>query len=241
MLEKMKNEWADFKLLTRNIPSIILALFVVSVVCMNLLANKELNLGFIVTDCGICVSWLVFLTMDMLTKRYGPKPTIRISIFAICVSLCFSIIFFLISLIPSNWAMAYDLGDIANVALNATFGGTWYVILGSAFAFVVSAIVNAVLNWAIGKTREKDNFVSYALRTYISTALGQFTDNFVFALVVSHTFFGWTLGQCVIAAITTGVVELVCEIIFSPIGYKVCKEWQEENVGKEYLKIHPVD
>jgi hypothetical protein len=28
------------------------------------------------------------------------------------------------------------------------------------------------------------------------------------------------------------------EVIFSPIGYNVCRRWQREDVGIEYLKAH---
>ena len=32
------------------------------------------------------------------------------------------------------------------------------------------------------------------------------------------------------------ILELAMEAIFSPFGYKVCKKWKEENVGKDYLE-----
>ena len=45
--------------------------------------------------------------------------------------------------------------DAANIALNGTFAGTWYVLLGSSVAFLVSAITNNVLNFGIGKMFKK--------------------------------------------------------------------------------------
>ena len=38
-------------------------------------------------------------------------------------------------------------------------------------------------------------------------------------------------------ALTGAIVELIMEIIFSPIGYKITRKWKEENVGKEYLEL----
>ena len=73
------------------------------------------------------------------------------------------------------------------------------------------------------------------MRTYISTAIGQFVDNLVFALIVSHTFFGWSLLQCITCAITGAIVELLLEVIFSPVGYRVCKQWEKEHVGQNYI------
>ena len=82
---------------------------------------------------------------------------------------------------------------------------------------------------------KKNNFVSYALRSYISTGLAQFLDNFIFAMMVSHVFFGWTMTQVITCSITGCVAELLCEVVFSPLGYKVCKKWEKHNVGSEYI------
>lgn len=234
---KIKNEWNEFRVLLRNVPAAVMSLFVVAVVCMNILANKELSFGWAVTDCGILASWMAFLTSDMMTKHFGPKAAVELSLFAELINLGVCAIFFIVSLIPNNWALAYDLGEVANDALNATIGGTWYVLMGSTIAFIASSIINAYLNAGIGKLCKKDNFVSFALRSYVSTTIGQFCDNFIFALIVSYVFFGWTIGQCVIAACITGVIELVCEIIFSGFGYKALRKWQSLEIGKEYLEL----
>ena len=47
--------------------------------------------------------------------------------------------------------------------------------------------------------------------------------------------FSWTLIQCITCSILGAVLELLFEVVFSPIGYKVVKTWQNQNVGKEYF------
>ena len=37
-------------------------------------------------------------------------------------------------------------------------------------------------------------------------------------------------------ALTGAVAELIMEIVFSPIGYRITKKWRENSVGKEYLE-----
>lgn len=237
-MNKLKQSISNYTLLLRSVPSLVMAMFVVSVVLMNLLANKEigLNLDWLALDCGFTLSWLSFLCMDMLTKRFGAKASIQLSLTAMMINLFVCGVLFLISLLPGNWGAYYDLGsEVVNKGLNATIGGTWYVVLGSACAFAVSAILNAVLNAVIGKMCKKDNFVSYALRSYISTGVAQFVDNFIFAMLVSHVFFGWNMTQVITCSITGCIAELLCEVIFSPIGYKMCKKWDEQNVGSAYL------
>lgn len=237
-MKKLKESIKNYALLLRSVPSLVMTLFVVSVVLMNLLANKEigLNLNWLALDCGFTVSWLSFLCMDMLTKRFGPKAAIQLSLTAMAVNLFVCGILFLISLVPGNWGEYYTYeNDIVNQALNSTIGGTWYVVLGSACAFAASAILNAVLNSVIGKMCKKDNFMSYALRSYISTGLAQFLDNFIFAMMISHVFFGWSMTQVITCSITGCIAELLCEVVFSPFGYRVCKKWEHHGVGHEYI------
>nr|DAJ50853.1 MAG TPA: Putative vitamin uptake transporter [Caudoviricetes sp.] len=238
-MEKLSKWYKDYVLLLRSVPSLVMTLFTVSVVLMNLLANKEisLNISWLALDCGITMSWLSFLCMDMLTKRFGAKASIQLSLTAMIINLFVCGVLFLISNIPGNWGAFYTYNDgVANGALNSTIGGTWYVVLGSACAFAASAILNALLNAMIGKAYKKDNFASYALRSYLSTIVAQFADNFIFAFMVSHVFFGWNMLQVVTCSLTGCIVELLCEVIFSPVGYRVCKKWDAENVGAAYLQ-----
>ena len=237
----LRRELYEMELLFRNIPSSLMALFVVSIITMNLLANKSIDLPvtWLALDCGIIVSWISFLSMDIITKHFGPKAATEASAAAVCVNLLACLFFFVASKLPGMWGEAYVDGSEAmlNRALDGTFGGTWYVLFGSTTAFILSAVVNNFLNAAIGglmKTNP-DGFFAYACRTYISTAVGQFTDNLVFALIVSHFFFGWSLTQCVTCAVTGMVVELLCEVLFSRLGFAICARWKRDNVGGAYL------
>lgn len=232
-------EVAEYKVLLRSVPSVVMALFVVSVILMNLLANKEIYTGvsWLALDCGLLVSWLSFLSMDMLTKRFGAKASVKLSITASAINLLVCLILFGVSKIPGNWAEYYTYeNEIINNSLDATIGGTWYILLGSTIAFLIAAVCNSTINAGIGKLfKDNSNFTAYAVRSYVSTFVGQFVDNLVFSLIVSHVFFGWTLLQCVTSSLTGCIVELICEIVFTPIGYRVSKQWEQLNVGKEYI------
>ncbi len=242
MKQKIGAFFSDLRLLLGSVPPITFSLFLLSVFAMNLLANKsiDLNLDWLALDCGIIVSWVSFLCMDVLTKYYGPKAATLLSWFAILLDLFFCLILFLASLIPGTWGAFFDFGmaQVVNDALDSTFGGTWYVLIGSTTAFVVSAAVNNFSNWGVGKLFRKkpDGFAAYACRTYISTAIGQFVDNLIFAFLVSHFFFGWTVVQCLTCAATGMIAELLVEALFSPIGYRVLARWKRRGVGSAYLE-----
>ena len=94
-MKSIVNEIKEFKLLLRSIPATVVTLFVVSVICMNLLANKTLlQLDWIALDGGILISWLSFMCMDIITKHFGPKASNRISILAAGINLLTCLIFF---------------------------------------------------------------------------------------------------------------------------------------------------
>lgn len=230
----LKEEVKEFKLLLSSVPAFTVTVFVLSVVSMNLLANKSIDTRteYLALDCGIIVSWGAFLSMDMLTKHFGPKAATQISLVAVLINLALCLIFYIASVIPGVWSQGSD------GALDKTFGGTWYVLLGSTVAFTVSAVVNNTLNYCVGRAFRKrpDSIGAYILRTYVSTAVGQFVDNFVFACLVSRIFFGWSWTACVTCAVTGMLVELLCEAAFSPLGYIVCKKWKERGVGAQYFE-----
>src|SRR5699024_2749922 len=125
-IQKEKEESA---LLFRCIPETIVSLFVVSVICMNLLANKTLvQTEWIALDGGILISWLSFMCMDIITKHFGPKASNKLAVFATMINLFTCLIFYIASIIPSN-AADYT-------ALNGILGGTWFILFGSTVAFL---------------------------------------------------------------------------------------------------------
>ena len=233
-----KKVWGDYKVLLRSIPASTVTLFIVSVIMMNLLANKELiSLPWLALDCGFAVSWVSFLCMDMVCKRFGARASIMVSVMALGVNLAVSLVFWLLTLTPGMWGAYYDTGLLeVNDALNATIGGTWYVVLGSSCAMLTSSVVNSLLNQAIGRMEHKNTFGAFALRSYVSTGIAQFVDNLVFAVIVSHTFFGWTWLQVLTCSLTGAAAELLCEVFLSPVGYRVVRGWERENVGELYLQ-----
>ena len=224
----MKKAVLEFRTLVRTVPPLLAALMILSVVGMNLLANKSINTGveWLALDCGILFSWLTFLTMDVLTHCYGPRAATLLSLVALGLNLMMALVFFIASRIPGVWGESFVEGSeaVINGALNNTFGGTWFIILGSSVAFIASAVLNNFLNYGIGRLlRQNRSFGSFAVRSYVSTFLGQFADNLIFALLVSKLFFGWTGVQCFTCALTGAVMELLFELVFSPLGYRMSR------------------
>ena len=232
-------EREETAVLLRCIPATVVTLFVVSVISMNLLANKTLvQTPYIAIDGGILISWLSFICMDIITKHFGPRASNRISILAALINLLTCAIFYIASIIPST---ANDY-----TAFDSVLGGTWFILMGSTVAFLVSAVVNNLLNFAIGRLfkRGADSKLAFCVQSYISTFVGQFIDNFLFSIMVFHIFapifwdgFSWTVLQCTLCALTGAALELILEVLFSPLGFRMLKRWRENGVGKAYLDL----
>ena len=123
----LRREREEMAMLLRCIPATAVTLFVVSVICMNLLANKTLvQTQWLALDGGILISWLSFLCMDVITRHFGPRASNRIAVLAAGVNLLTCLIFYIASIIPSS-AADYT-------ALNGILGGTWFILPpGSSF------------------------------------------------------------------------------------------------------------
>ncbi len=237
----MKTQAAEFRLLLKSVPSVPFVLFVLALFSMNILANKSISLpiDWLALDCGILVSWFVFLMLDILTKYFGPKAATALSYFAAFLHLCLCGVFYLVGKIPGVWGEAIDTQEegVINAALDNTFGGTWYIILGSVIAFSLAATVNNFLHSFVSRLF-KDNGrsrVAFVCSSYISTAVSQLTDNFVFSLLVGRVFFGWSLVQCLTCSLFGMLAELICEGLFVWFGYRICENWKKNKVGEAYL------
>lgn len=235
-------DFKDWKMLFRSIPGTVTALFVVSVVVMNLMASKTIVMtdpSWLGITGGLLISWIPFLCMDIVVKTYGAKGATKLNILGLLINLGCIGIFQLVSMI--------QIGGSPDTykAFDATFSQTWQIFVASSIAFVLSGISNNVINVGIGKLFKKnpDGKLAYTTRTYVSTALGQFIDNFIFTALAFLVFFnlsigttlGWTWLTVLGTAAFGAILELLMEVVFSSIGYKICKKWQKERIGADYL------
>lgn len=239
----MKNLLVQTKEALRAIPGIVTAVFILSVVSMNLLANKSVfNLPWLASTAGIFMSWISFLCMDAVCKRFGARTSTILNTIAMLLSFLAAILYMLIVKIPGIWAASYsastpEVATEINSAINATFSSAWYIVIGSAVAMFLGGLVNSLLNKLIGRKVDKhDDYKGFAIRSFISTAAGQFVDNFVFAMFVSYIFFGWTIKQVLVCSFMMMLLELAFEAVFSPVGFKLSQNWKRDNVGETYLK-----
>ena len=231
----MKKLIEEYKVLLRSVPAFVTSFFVLATVLMNLAASKIIFNAFnVAVTGGFVLSFVPFLCMDTVTKRFGARASILLNILS-ALGNVFAVVFLaIVAAIPTPGS--------AYTAFNSVFGCVWFIALCSTLAFVLSGVVNSLLNAAIGKIFKKnpDGKLAFFTRAYISTFIGQALDNFLFIAGVYCVFapIFWTslpVTTCVGTAIVGGLFELIVEIVFSPIGYISSKRWAEEGVGQEYV------
>ena len=234
MIKKIKKEWFELKELIAKINPLIMTLFVLSVVLMNLLANKSIDLSWVpgnngsypwlALDCGLFVSWLAFFSMDNIVRRFGPKASTKMTLVAVFINVVVCGVFLFAGTVGGEWGASYEFDGQINEALNSTIAGTWYVLLGSTIAFITSAVVHGITSYTVSKLfKDKESLKAYAICSSAATSLGQFVDNFLFAFIVSRVFFGWNILQCVMCSVSGMLVEFLLSFVFVPLGHKLYK------------------
>ena len=93
-MEKFKNNIKCAGKVLKDVPAIFFALVSMTLFVMNLLAGKSisLNVEYLALDTGILASWIVYLILDIVTKRYGPKYANVLSITSVVISVFFCLI-----------------------------------------------------------------------------------------------------------------------------------------------------
>lgn len=231
----------------RSIPSLALALITVATVLMNILANKSIiNLPWLIQDAGILMSWVGFLVGDLLVKAFGSKNAIRVNLTCLGISLFISGLLAIVAVVPGEWSPVFDptinpgdLGSNINAAVNSVMGNVWYVIFGSAVASAVGLVINGLTQGLLIKkieTKHGDKYWGFFVASAASTMIGQIIDNMVFALLVSVKFFGWTWTQVMVCSLTGAIFELIIELVFSPLTYRISKNWKKNGIGTEWIK-----
>lgn len=242
MVSKIKELLKDYKLLLNNVPFMMTTMFIISTLAMNAAAAKVVfNAGNVALTGGFLISFMPFLAMDTVTRRMGARASIMLNVLSAFFNVLFVAFLALVAAIPTK-------DDYTH--FNYIFSGVWFIVLASTIAFVVSGIVNSLLNSALGRIFKSNEVKAgeFFARSYISTFVGQAIDNFLF-IFLTYTVFApifWHLDPmpvltCVGTAIVGGFLELIVEVIFGPIGLIIVRGWEKDNIGHEYIDAHKDD
>lgn len=238
MISKIKSLAEDYKVLLRNVPALVTVVFVVGTLVMNMAAAKVVfNLGVVAGTGGIILSWLPFLCMDVVSKHFGARASILLNILSSVFNILVTIFLAIVAAIPTEQDYT---------AFNSTYGAVWFIVLSSNVAFILSGVVNSLLNVSVGKLfKNKTSGTEFFMRSALSTFVGQVVDNFLFMWLLYSIFAPHYWGMspmpvitCLGTGVLGGLLELLCEVVLTPFGYKIVKNWERDQIGKEYIELH---
>lgn len=240
MISKIKSLVEDYKVLLRNVPALVTVVFVIGTFAMNAAAAKLVaNVGVVACTGGIFLSWLPFLCMDTISKHFGARASILLNILSSVFNILITIFLAIVAAIPTEQDYS---------AFNSVYSAVWFIVLSSNVAFILSGVVNSLLNVTIGKLfKNRTSAKEFFARSAISTFVGQVVDNFLFMWLLYGVFapIYWgmesmSVWTCLGTGVLGGLLELLCELILAPVGYKIVKKWERERIGQEYIDLHSV-
>lgn len=239
ILNWFQNDWKETKVLFKCLPAFPFAILCASLIAMNFLANKgivpEPYSNFIQLDAGIIVSWVAFLAGDMLVKRFGAKAAIKVNVAAIGVQLFAIILLTIGSLIPWSYV---EPGSTFEADFDGIFKLSLWPLAAGTAAFVIATVIDSLFSkYILTRFKDRTSFKAYAVASYASTAVGQFLDNFLFALFFSLWQPWFDASAIWLFSAAGAVIELIGQAIFSPVGYKIARGWADKGVGKEYVEM----
>ena len=233
-----QTDWKETKVLFKCIPAIPFAVLCVSLVAMNFLAGKGIVPApydqYIQLDAGIIVSWVTFLSGDTIVKRFGAKAAIKVNFAAILIELFALVLFTVGSFIP--WSVSP--GDY-ETTWNSIFRLSIWPLMAGTVAFLAAIAFDSFTSkFILTRFKNKQSFKAYFTASSISTMIGQFLDNLLFGLLFSvwQPWFSHFTAIWMFAAAGM-IVELICQLIFSPIGFRLANSWRKSGLGQDYIDM----
>ena len=218
----------------------IVAAFVTVLLCSNLIgagkaAQVELPFfGTVVFGAGILFFPISYFFGDILTEVYGyahDRRAVWCGFGALLFAAIMSTVVLALKPAPGEYNANLQTG------LEAVFGNTWRIVLGSMLAFWAGSLLNAFV-LAKMKIWTRGRFLW--ARTIGSTAVGEAVDSSLFYMIA---FYGiWPTEQVVHVAMAQYLLKTSWEIVATPLTYavvNVLKRRENEDFYDRETRFNP--
>jgi uncharacterized integral membrane protein (TIGR00697 family) len=185
-------------------------------------------LGTVLFGAGVLFFPLSYLFGDILTEVYGYARDRR-AVWCGFTGLVFAA---MISLIVISLPVAPGPQHAhMQEGLEAVFGNTWRVVLGSIVAFFCGSLTNA---FVLAKMKILSQGKHLWARLIGSTALGELVDSSLFFLIA---FYGiWPTEQLIAVAISQYLLKTGWEVLATPLTYRVVA-WLKRKENEDYYDL----
>ena len=198
---------------------LIVVAFVTVLLCSNLIGTGKVAqvnlpvLGTVLFGAGALFFPLSYLFGDILTEVYGyahDRRAVWCGFAALVFAAAIALIVISLPVAPGSHHAHMQEG------LEAVFGNTWRVVLGSIIAFFCGSLTNA---FVLAKMKILLQGKHLWARLIGSTALGELVDSSLFFLIA---FYGiWPTEQLVAVAISQYLLKTGWEVLATPLTYRI--------------------
>jgi uncharacterized integral membrane protein (TIGR00697 family) len=195
----------------RDYKPFLYALYCASIMAMNILATKQIDIFNFTMTCGVFVSGFVFIAQDIMTELYGQKESKKMIFTCYGLSLLMTCIYQIAIAVPQSqfWNMQEAFASILQTTLRIT--------IASFIAYSFGSIANVSI---MGELKEKYP-KSLFIRAITSTTAGQLLDNGLFSFIA---FLGvLPVGAIVSMVVGATLLEILTEIAIYPILKPILK------------------
>ena len=197
----------------------VMAAFVTVLLCSNLIGAAKAAqvtlplLGPVTFGAGVLFFPISYIFGDVLTEVYGYGRDRRV-IWAGFGALLFAALMSSVVLALTPAADAFNISYQGH--LEAVFGNTWRIVLGSMVAFWCGSFVNS---YVMAKMKVRMQGRRLWMRTIGSTIAGELVDSSLFYVIA---FYGiWPLHQVVAVTIVQYILKTGWEVVMTPLTYRV--------------------
>ena len=213
---------------------VIVVAFVTVLLCSNLIgagkaAQADLPLlGTVVFGAGILFFPISYVFSDILTEVYGyayDRRAVWCGFGALIFATLMSIIVIHLTTAPGEYNTRLQDG------LQAVFGNTWRIVIGSMTAFWCGSLINA---YVLAKMKIWSHGKYLWMRMIGSTAAGELVDSSIFYFVA---FYGiWSTQQVIEVALAQYVLKTGWEILAVPFTYRIV-QWLKEKESVDHYDV----
>ena len=196
-----------------NYSKIFIILCAINITCLlvsNIITIKTVNIFGLILTAGDILFPITYILNDVFTEVYGfnkSKLVIWISFFC---NLLMVIIFKMVILLPPS--ETFEMQDeLVNV-----LSSTPRFLFASFVSFFIGNFTNSIV---LSKIKVKTNGKYLALRTILSTLIGEGVDTILF---IPIAFIGiLNLQTILFLIIDTYILKVLLEVVLTPVTYKV--------------------
>ena len=189
---------------------ILCALNITCLLISNIITIKTINIVGLVFTAGDILFPITYILNDVFTEVYGYNKSRFVIWISFFCNLLMIIVFQITIVLPPSEAFEFQ-SDLENI-----LGSTPRVLLASFISFLVGNFANAI---ALSKIKVKTNGKYLALRTIVSTLIGEGLDTLIFVPIV---FLGTLdIRTMLFLMLDMYILKVLIEVVFTPVTYKV--------------------